>query len=119
MQPKSTEICQASAYNLALWQKASHNLQLVCAEHGVARNRVCAVAWCDAHSIPCFACCACRATVQVACGLNFTVALTRNGEVLQMGRTGAENNREHNAMWEVSSVALAVLFAMRAGLVGP
>jgi hypothetical protein len=40
--------------------------------------------------------------LQVACGLNFTVALTRNGEVLQMGRTGAENNREHNAMWEVS-----------------
>jgi hypothetical protein len=44
------------------------------------------------------------ACLQVACGLNFTVALTRNGEVLQMGRTGAENNKEHNAMWEVRFV---------------
>eukprot|EP00879_Flechtneria_rotunda_P029876 GHRR01032339.1.p1 GENE.GHRR01032339.1~~GHRR01032339.1.p1 ORF type:complete len:628 (+),score=228.42 GHRR01032339.1:962-2845(+) len=45
---------------------------------------------------------------QVACGLNFTVALTSNGEVLQMGRTGAENNKEHNAMWEGAHVPVLV-----------
>jgi alpha-tubulin suppressor-like RCC1 family protein len=40
--------------------------------------------------------------VQVACGLNFTVALTNNGEVYQMGNTGAQNNREKDkADWKV------------------
>jgi hypothetical protein len=40
--------------------------------------------------------------VQVACGLNFTVALTNNGEVYQMGSTGAQNNREKDkADWKV------------------
>jgi alpha-tubulin suppressor-like RCC1 family protein len=42
--------------------------------------------------------------VQVACGLNFTVALTNNGEVYQMGNTGAQNNREKDkADWKVRS----------------
>jgi hypothetical protein len=40
--------------------------------------------------------------VQVACGLNFTVALTNSGEVFQMGSTGATNNRERDkADWKV------------------
>lgn len=40
--------------------------------------------------------------VQVACGRNFTVALTTNGEVYQMGNTGAHNNREKDkADWKV------------------
>ena len=40
--------------------------------------------------------------VQVACGRNFTVALTNNGEVYQMGSTGAQNNREKDkADWKV------------------
>lgn len=40
--------------------------------------------------------------VQVACGLNFTVALTNSGEVFQMGATGAHNNREKDkADWKV------------------
>lgn len=40
--------------------------------------------------------------VQVACGRNFTVALTNNGEVYQMGTTGAHNNREKDkADWKV------------------
>lgn len=41
--------------------------------------------------------------VQVACGLNFTVALTNSGEVFQMGSTGAHNNKEKDkADWKVS-----------------
>lgn len=44
----------------------------------------------------------------MACGLNFTVALTGNGEILQMGCTGAENSREHNAMWEGARVPVLV-----------
>lgn len=38
----------------------------------------------------------------MACGLNFTVALTNNGEVYQMGNIGAVNNRERDkADWKV------------------
>lgn len=46
--------------------------------------------------------------VQVACGLNFTVALTNNGEVYQMGSTGAQSNRERDkADWKVGVHAAA------------
>jgi alpha-tubulin suppressor-like RCC1 family protein len=47
--------------------------------------------------------------VQVACGLNFTVALTNNGEVYQMGTTGAQNNRERDkADWKVRLWAMCL-----------
>lgn len=50
--------------------------------------------------------------VQVACGLNFTVALTNNGEVYQMGATGAQNSRERDkADWKVRMYMCAVLGA--------
>ncbi len=49
----------------------------------------------------------CHCLMQVACGLNFTVALTTNGQVLQMGSTG-NNSTEHNALWEGARVPVLV-----------
>ena len=51
---------------------------------------------------------------QVACGLNFTVALTCTGHVIQMGRTGAQpsGHKEQNAAWEGAKVPVLVAGAV-------